>query len=199
MRSSIARAWPVIRDAVRRRCVIAASTLALTAVGFAVMLSAQASSAAGTAPALFFPSTAQAGKAIVAAHLEAATTIPGPHGFPVTSSTAGVSTAADALLATAARASSWPANVTGVQYIGTYRKTAEQFVDGTTVRDNPAVVVVRMTGHFSVLISAPSGARPFATGTVLTAVVDADTGQVLDFGLGNSAKALPNHVIAFRR
>jgi hypothetical protein len=49
------------------------------------------------------------------------------------------------------------------------------------------------------LISAPSGARPFATGTVLTAVVDADTGQVLDFGLGNSAKALPNHVIAFRR
>jgi hypothetical protein len=54
-------------------------------------------------------------------------------------------------------------------------------------------------GHFSVLISAPKGARPYATGTVLTAVLDASTGQVLDFGPGTSVKALPNPLVVFRR
>jgi hypothetical protein len=193
----IARARQAVGGAVRRRRVVA--TLSLAAAGLAVGFSAQAGLAASAAPATFLPSTTQAGEAIVVAQLEAATTIPGPDGPPVTSSTVGVSTAAAHLLATAASASSWPANITGVQYIGTYRQTAEQFIDGTTTADNRAVVVVRITGQFSVLISAPQGANPYATGTVLTAVADANTGQVLDFGLDNSAKALPDPVIVFSR
>jgi hypothetical protein len=194
----IARAWQAIGDAVHRRWVIA-GTLGLIAAGLAVGLSAQAGLAASAAPTTFLPSTAQAGEAIVVAQLEAATTVPSPDGGPVTSSTARVSTAAAPLLAAAAKASSWPTNITGVEYIGTYRQTAEQFIDGTTTTDNRAVVVVRMTGQFSVLISGPQGAQQYATGTVLTAVADASTGQVLDFGLDNSAKALPNPVIPFSR
>lgn len=194
----ITRAWQAIGGAARRHRVIAAA-IGLVTAGLAVGLSAQAGLAASAAPTTFLPSTAQAGEAIVVAHLEAATTVPGPKGYPVTSSTAGVLTAPGPLPATAARASSWPVNVTSVQYIGTYRQTAEQFIDGATIADNRAVVVVRMTGHFSVPISAPQGAYPYATGTILTAVLDASTGQVLDFGLDDSAKALPNPVVEFRR
>ena len=194
---STGNTWQAIDHAGRRWVVV--GSIGLVAAGLAVGLSAQAGSAASAAPATFLPSAAQAGKAIVVAHLEAATTVPGPKGSPVASSTAGVPTDTAPLLAAAARASSWPADVTRVKYIGTYRRTAEQFLDGTTIADNRAVVVMRMTGHFSVLISAPKGTRPYATGTVLTAVLDAATGQVLDFGLGNSARALPKPLVVFRR
>jgi len=77
------------------------------------------------------------------------------------------------LLTSAALASSWPSNVTSISYIGTDRQTASQFVDGSPVPDNRAVIVLRMTGQFSVAISSPQGASTYATGTVLTAVLDA--------------------------
>jgi hypothetical protein len=190
----IARAGQAIAHAGRRGVIV--GSIGLIAAGLAVGLLAQAGSAA---PATFTPTAAQAGEAIVVAHLEAATTIPGPDGSPVTASTAGVSTDAAPLLAAAATASSWPANVTSVEYIGTDRQTAEQFLDGTTIPDDRAVVVMRMTGNFSAMISAPEGASPYVTGTILTAVLDASTGQVLDFGLGDSATALPNPLVAFQR
>jgi hypothetical protein len=102
-------------------------------------------------------------------------------------------------LASAGLASSWPSNVTSISYIGTDRQTASQFVDGSPVPDDPAVIVLRMTGHFSVAVSAPEGASTYVTGTVLTAVLDASTGQVLDFGLDTSGTPLPTPVVAFQR
>jgi hypothetical protein len=71
--------------------------------------------------------------------------------------------------------------------------------DGSPVPADPTVIVLRMTGQFSVAISAPEGASTYATGTVLAAVLDATTGQVLDFGLDTSGTPLPTPVVAFQR
>ena len=136
---------------------------------------------------------------ITAAYLEASSTIPGAAGHPVTPHTTAPPSAGAALIASAARASFWPSNVSSISYIGTGRQTASQFVDGSRVPDNRPVIVLRMTGHFSVAISSPPGAPSYATGTVLTAVLDATNGQVLDFGLTNAAKPLTGPVVAFQR
>jgi hypothetical protein len=161
-------------------------------------MSVQAGAASGDS-AFWTPSAAQAEQAVFVAHLEASSTIPSSAGAPVTPLTTGTSSASASLVASAAQASSWPANVASISYIGTDRQTASQFVDGSPVPDDPAVTVLRMTGHFSVAISGPQNARDYATGTVLTAVLDATTGQVLDFGLDNSATSLPSPVVAFQR
>jgi hypothetical protein len=151
------------------------------------------------APAFWTPSTAQAQRAITVAYLEASSTIPSAAGPPVRPYTTAPPSSGAALMASAARASFWPSNVSSISYIGTGRQTASRFVDGSRVPDNRPVIVLRMTGHFSVLISAPQGATPYATGTVLTAVLDAANGEVLDFGLTNAATPLPSPVVAYRR
>jgi hypothetical protein len=151
------------------------------------------------APAFWTPSTAQAQRAITVAYLEASSTIPSAAGPPVRPYTTAPPSSGAALMASAARASFWPSNVSSISYIGTGRQTASRFVDGSRVPDNRPVIVLRMTGHFSVLISAPQGATPYATGTVLTAVLDATNGGVLDFGLTNAATPLSSPVVAYRR
>jgi hypothetical protein len=191
------RTWQATARLARRHRVAAAVSLIIA--GLAAASSVQAV-AASRAPAFWNPSAAQAERAIVAAHLYASSTIPSATGAPVTPLMTNAPRSGASLLASAKLASSWPANITSISYIGSYRQTAEQFEDGSPVPDNPPVIVLRMTGRFSVEIPSPNGARPYATGTVLTAVLDANTGQVLDFGLDNSAKpALPDPVVAFRR
>jgi len=192
---AVSRTWQATAGLARRhRLAVAAS---LIAAGLAAAMSVQAV-AASTAPAFWTPSAAQAEQAITAAHLEASSTIPSAAGAPVTPLTTQPPAGAS-LLTSAALASSWPSNVTSISYIGTDRQTASQFVDGSPVPDSRAVTVLRMTGQFSVAISSPGGGPTYATGTVLTAVLDATTGQVLDFGLDNSATAIPGPVVAFRR
>jgi hypothetical protein len=178
----------------RRLAVVAG----LVAAGLATAVSVQAV-AASTAPAFWRPSTAQAERAITAAYLEASSTIPSAAGPPVTPHTTAPPSIGAVLMASAARASFWPSNVSSISYIGTERQTASQFLDGSRVPDNRPVIVLRMTGHFSVLISAPQGATPYATGTVLTAVLDAKNGQVVDFGLTTAARPLAGPVVVFRR
>jgi hypothetical protein len=190
------RTWRATARLVRRHRL--AAIVSLTVAGLTAVVSAQAL-AASTKPAFWIPSVAQADQVIVVAHLEASSTIPSATGAPLTSRTTAPAVGRS-LLASAARASSWPSNVSSISYIGSYRQTAQRFEDDSPVPDNVPVIVLRMTGRFSVAIPSPRGAQPYATGTVLTAVLDARTGQVLDFGLDDSAKpALPDPVIIFRR
>ncbi len=193
---AVSRTWQATARLARHHRL--ATVAILVAAGLAAATSVEAV-AASTAPAFWKPSAAQAERAITAAHLEASSTIPSAAGAPVTPLTTAPQATGASLLASAARASSWPSNVTSISYIGTHRQTASQFVDGSHVPDNRAVIILRMTGQFSVAISSPLGARPYATGTVLTAVLDATTGQVLDFGLDTSARPLPSPVVAFQR
>jgi hypothetical protein len=193
---AVSRMWKATVGVVGpRRLAVVAS---LVVAGLAAAVSVQAV-AASTAPAFWRPSTAQAERAITAAYLEASSTIPSAAGPPVTPHTTAPPSAGAVLMASAARASFWPSNVSSISYIGTGRRTASRFIDGSRVPDNRPVIVLRMTGHFSVLISAPQGATPYATGTVLTAVLDATNGEVLDFGLTNAATPLTRPVLAFRR
>lgn len=193
---AVSRMWKAaVHRAGPRRLVVLAG---LAAAGLTAAVSVQAV-AASSAPAFWTPSTAQAERTVTVAYLEASSTIPSAAGHPVTPLMTPPPRAGAALMTSAAKASFWPSNVSSISYIGTSRRTASQFVDGSRVPDNRPVIVLRMTGHFSVLISAPPGAKPYATGTMLTAVMDAATGQVLDFGLTNAAKSLPRPVVAFRR
>jgi hypothetical protein len=170
----------------------------LIVAGLAAGISVQAA-IASAAPVTWTPSAAQAEQAITVAYLEASSTIPSANGGPVTPLTTAPPSAGAALIASAASASFWPSNLSSISYIGTDRQTASQYVDGSAVPDSRPVVVLRMTGQFSVMISAPEGGSNYATGSVLTAVLDATTGDVLDFGLGTSATPLPSPVVAFQR
>jgi hypothetical protein len=63
------------------------------------------------------------------------------------------------------------------------------------------VMVIQLTGEFSVEHSAPPGQPPYTTGQVLTTVVDANTGDLLDFGVDGppSARVLTNATTLFDR
>jgi hypothetical protein len=190
----ITRSWRVL-GGTRRRLAACAAGLTIAGLGASLLVHPGTASAA-----TWTPSTAQAARAVLVARMEAASTIPGPKGAPVTSAVPRIVPRSAALMvASAGLASSWPSNVTSVEYVASHRQPAEGFVDGTSIADNRSVVVLRMTGRFSVAIIAPKGARPYATGTVMTVIIDASTGQVLDFGLDNTARALPSPVVAFRR
>jgi hypothetical protein len=188
--------WREISGLAHRRRVAATAALLVTGLGAAIAV--QAFTSGNASAQTWQPSAAQVDQAIVAAYLEASSTVPGPGGVPASPYTMPVSKA-ESLVHLSSRASSWPSNVAAVEYIGSYRQAASQFVDGSTVPDNRPVLVLRMTGQFSVASSAPQGAVAYATGTVLTAVLDAKTGEVLDFGLTDSAKPLPSPHVLFVR
>lgn len=191
----ITRSWSAVLGGTRRRLAACAVGLTIASLGASLLVHPGTASAATWAP-----STAQAAQAVLVAQVEAASTVPGPKGAPVTSAVPQIVPKPAALMVSLADlASSWPSNVTSVEYVASHRQFAEGFVDGTRIAHNRSVVVLRMTGHFSVMISAPKGARPYATGTVMTIILDSSTGQVLDFGLDNTARALPSPVVAFRR
>jgi hypothetical protein len=196
MTHAVSNAWRAISGLARRRRV--ATSIGLVAAGLTVGISVQAYTAGSASAVTWKPLSAQANRAIIVAYLEASSTIPSATGAPVTPFTMPISRARS-LISVAPRETSWPSNISSIDYIGSYRQAASQFVDGSKVPDNRAVIVLRMTGRFSVLISAPKGALPYATGTVLTAVLDANTGEVLDFGLANSAKSLPSPEVLFIR
>jgi hypothetical protein len=193
---TVGRTWHAATTLVRRHR-IAAVIAGLIVVGGTAAGSVQAVGA-GTPQAFWIPSPAQAEQAIIAAHLEASSTIPSRAGGPVTARTTQPQ-GGKSLVASAALASSWPSNITSISYIGSYRQTASQFLDRSAVPDDRPVIILRMTGHFSVAISSPSNAANYATGKVLTAVLDATNGHVLDFGLVDVAPPIPGSVLVFQR
>jgi hypothetical protein len=188
--------WEAISALARRRRL--AATITLASLGLAAAISAQAVTAGSAAAVTWRPTATQADQVITVALLEASSTIPSVTGGPVTPFTMPLSKARS-LISRASKAVSWPTTVSSVSFVGSYRQAAQRFLGGDKVSDNRAVLVLRMIGRFSVLISAPKGATPYATGTVLTAVLDARTGQVLDFGLANSANPLSNGIVIFNR
>jgi hypothetical protein len=75
----------------------------------------------------------------------------------------------------------WPANVTSVN-----------FADGPGDRD---VLVIQMRGTFQFIASSvPPGVDPVMTRRVITLVVDAATGDVVDFSASDSAPKLADSV-----
>lgn len=100
------------------------------------------------------------------------------------------STAASPARAESGR-SGWPTNVCSVTYWTTNRDASARLVNEVSAPDNRPVVVIVMTGRFTVPTTAPppaEGAAPrsrFATGTTEIVVTDARTGAILDFKLSD--------------
>ena len=94
----------------------------------------------------------------------------------------------------ATSATGLPSNVSTVRSTGSHRRAVTSLVGAKSAPDDVQVIVVQMTGSFSVQIPAPPGSPTHATGTVMTIVADAQTGQMLDFGLTgpSSAPVLPH-------
>lgn len=123
------------------------------------------------------PSASEVKVANQAAHIEAASTIPGSNGSIAQNLPTGT----------------WPSNVRTVQYAGMTRKLAESYLDGFALASGGgrSVVCIRMTGQFAVQRSGPQGSNPVATGTIMTIIVDSQDGSVLDFGLDTTAPTMP--------
>ncbi len=183
----------------RHRIAVLAATFVVVAMTVAATLVSVQTTSANAAAITWGLSTTQMEQAIGVAYLEASSTIPGSNGAPLTGLTSAAPIDGPALITYAANPSTWPSNVDRVSCLGTDRQTASQYVDGSMTPDNRPTFVVRMTGQFSVPITAPEGASTYATGTVLTAVIDALTGQVLDFGVDTSGVSLPNPMVVFQR
>jgi hypothetical protein len=87
----------------------------------------------------------------------------------------------------------WPANVTSVSFALSTHDAAITLTGASGAPDNRAVLIIRLTGTFQVYaVSVPQGVSPEFTRHVLTLIVDAKTGAVLDYDAGESAPALPN-------
>lgn len=103
---------------------------------------------------------------------------------------------------------SWPTNVTSVAYLVTTNASASTFVGGgvATINgqvDERQVVVVRLTGDFGEIVSAPPTFPDVETGTILTVVVQASSGAFLESALGDVSNtvptALPDATVLYQR
>lgn len=121
------------------------------------------------------PTSDQLAVALNVAHDEAATTTPDSPGIEV-----------PGLMA------EWPANVLSASASVASRRNAATFTDAENLsaEADPQVVIVQMTGRFAVVVPAPGDTSTVALGTVMTIVADAQTGEVLDFGLDDSVPIL---------
>lgn len=96
---------------------------------------------------------------------------------------------------------SWPSYVTSVQAMANVTRAEASALTSSTTSDQTGVIVVRMTGNFLVEHSAPAGASSTTRGSTMVVVVDATTGQVLDFGVGSedTYPPLANAAVIFAR
>jgi hypothetical protein len=94
----------------------------------------------------------------------------------------------------------WPANVDSVSAIVTSASNGARYVGGSTGAPGQ-VLVIRLTGTFSVPTKGPPGSNPDATGNELTVLVPLGTTQVTDGGVEKQHPPadLPNSTILFRR
>lgn len=101
----------------------------------------------------------------------------------------------------------WPENVNRVEAERMTRGEAQKFVSSALNSDDCAVLVVRITGSFEMVTTGPSlptssngagaaqassGASNVLSGQVETLVVDAVSGQLLDFGMDPDLNGLPD-------
>lgn len=149
---------------------------AVTAVAAAALVATAVSPA--THATTWAPTAQEEAVALHTAHLEADSTLPGAGGK--------VSHAPQS-----AAPNDWPANVSAVLMIGSSRSNASQFVGDYTSPDDRKVTVIRMVGTFEVATTGPPGSSHVATGRFMTVVVDATSGDVLDFSVTDSPRAMP--------
>jgi len=103
--------------------------------------------------------------------------------------------------------SGWPSNVRQVTYLVTDRASTANWVGLATSEDDRPVIVVQLRGSFGVMTTGPSAtgadgkplaaANTTATGSQELAVVDAATGEVLDFSVNDSDLQLPGGVVIY--
>jgi len=167
------------------RPALAAGAVALLIVGGSVAASRL------TRPERPSVTAAQTALAESVARSEAVSSVPGPTGQPLSVASAQADVAPG----------DWPANVDTVSFVPTTRRSAMAFVDDSGTNDDREVLVVRLTGRFSLATTGPPGSSHVATGTEFTVVVDAVTGEVLDTGLEAppAAASLPGSVSLFAR
>ena len=93
----------------------------------------------------------------------------------------------------ASPASQWPANVKTAIFAASTRQSAVTLTDASGAPDNRSVLVIQMTGTFrTTMMSVPQGVSPVITRSVVTLIIDATTGMVLDASLGDTAGKLDN-------
>ena len=142
--------------------VIAAAGIVVASVDLSP--SAQAAAWAPTGPQLTL--------AQKVAHTFAISSVPGPDGAPLDPKTY-------ANLA----ANAFPANVQEVQFVEEQRSAAAPLTGAAAVDDTTDVLVIRLTGNFAIETSVPKGAKAPGPGKYATLIVNATSGDLIDFGL----------------
>ncbi len=106
-----------------------------------------------------------------------------------TSLNPGGTASADAIAANAG----WPTNVKSVRFAAGTHQSAIALTGASGAPDDRDVLVIQMTGTFQIeAISVPQGVSPLFTRHELILIVDATSGEVLDFSAGESAAPLAN-------
>lgn len=82
----------------------------------------------------------------------------------------------------------WPDNVASVHYVTMTRAIAGPFTGSSSPDESQEVVVIRMTGKFSVRHLGMTRDQTVTNGTAMTLVMDAKTGLVTDFGIEGEAR-----------
>jgi len=93
----------------------------------------------------------------------------------------------------------WPTNVTKVTALVIDRNQTASWVGLQTTEDDRLVVVVQLQGSFGVMTTGPKGAAPSVGGSQEVAVVDAGTGQILDFAVDASSLQLHGGTVLYSR
>jgi hypothetical protein len=98
-------------------------------------------------------------------------------------------------------AHSWPSYVQSVEAIANLSEADAGKYMGEGTTSDTAVIVIRMTGHFVSVHSAPVGASPITAGTALSVEINARNGQFIGFGIGSddAIPELPNPEVIYSR
>jgi len=123
------------------------------------------------------PTPTEVSLATSIAHTEASTTVPSSDRSP----TPQASVAVDA--------TGWPLNVQSVSVIVSTHGAPDWYVGAPTGYENREVLVIQLIGDFSVGTTGSPSLAPYATGQVMTVLVDMNAGEVFDRRLETRADA----------
>lgn len=107
-----------------------------------------------------------------AAHQFAVTSVPGPDGAP-----------SDPKMYANLAVTAFPPNVQQVQFVEEQRSAAAPLTGASAPDDTTDVLVIRLTGNFAIETSVPKGGKAPGPGKYATLIVNASTGDLIDFGL----------------
>lgn len=128
-------------------------------------------------PRIPAPTPTEVSMATAIAHTEASTTVPSGDGSPTPQ--AGV----------VVDATGWPSNVQSVSVIVSAHGAPEWYVGAPAGYENHEVLVIQLTGAFSAATTGRPGSAPYATGQVMTVLVDAIADDVFDVRLESRSDA----------